>query len=80
VIGRIKGDYVYKPLKSGYWHMVENLAKVSISVDPAVVAWMDKQIEKRVYRNRSHAFDVAGHLLMETVEKMTPAQKGQPLK
>jgi Arc/MetJ-type ribon-helix-helix transcriptional regulator len=49
--------------------MGENLAKVSISVDPAVVAWMDKQIKKRVYRNRSHAFDVAGHLLMETVER-----------
>jgi Arc/MetJ-type ribon-helix-helix transcriptional regulator len=49
--------------------MTENLAKVSITVDPAVVAWMDGQIEKRVYRNRSHAFDVAGHLLMETLEK-----------
>jgi Arc/MetJ-type ribon-helix-helix transcriptional regulator len=43
----------------------ENLVKVSITADPALVAWIDKQVEKRVYRNRSHAFDVAGHLLME---------------
>ena len=43
----------------------ENLVKVSITTDPELVAWIDKQIEKRVYRNRSHAFDVAGHLLMD---------------
>jgi Arc/MetJ-type ribon-helix-helix transcriptional regulator len=49
--------------------MKENLVKVSITTDPALVAWIDKQVEKRVYRNRSHAFDVAGHLLMETVER-----------
>ncbi len=49
--------------------MTENLIKVSITTDPALIAWMDKQIKKRVYRNRSHAFDVAGHLLMETTEK-----------
>jgi len=48
--------------------MTENLAKVSVTVDPAVVEWIDKQIAKRTYRNRSHAFDVAGHLLMDMAE------------
>jgi metal-responsive CopG/Arc/MetJ family transcriptional regulator len=43
--------------------------KLSISVDAEVAEWMDEQIAKRTYRNRSHAFDVAGHLLMETFEK-----------
>jgi metal-responsive CopG/Arc/MetJ family transcriptional regulator len=46
--------------------MTGKMVKLSISVDNEVVAWIDKQIEKRVYRNRSHAFDVAGHLLMDT--------------
>ena len=55
--------------------MTENLIKVSITTDPALVAWIDKQIEKRVYRNRSHAFDVAGHLLMETVERDNASPK-----
>jgi len=55
--------------------MTENLIKVSITTDPALVAWIDKQIEKRVYRNRSHAFDVAGHLLMETSEKSDSSPK-----
>lgn len=48
--------------------MTERLVKLSITTDPALVAWIDKQVEKRVYRNRSHAFDVAGHLLMEKSE------------
>ena len=49
--------------------MAEKLAKICISVDPALIAWIDTQITKRTYRNRSHAFDVAGHHLMETLEK-----------
>jgi metal-responsive CopG/Arc/MetJ family transcriptional regulator len=48
--------------------MAAKMIKLSISVDAEVAEWMDKQIEKRIYRNRSHAFDVAGHLLM-TSEK-----------
>ncbi len=46
--------------------MTAKLEKVSISVDSEVVNWIDKQIEKRIYRNRSHAFDVAAHLLMDS--------------
>jgi Arc/MetJ-type ribon-helix-helix transcriptional regulator len=49
--------------------MTAKMVKLSISVDAEVAEWIDKQIEKRIYRNRSHAFDVAGHLLMETSEK-----------
>ena len=56
-------------MRSNSRRMTENLAKVSVSVDPELVAWIDKQIEKRIYRNRSHAFDVAGHLLKEMSEK-----------
>jgi len=48
--------------------MSEKLAKICITADPDVVSWIDKMIEKRVYRNRSHAFDVAGHLLKESIE------------
>jgi len=44
--------------------MSEKKVKISISVDEEVANWIDKEIEQRVYRNRSHAFDVAGHLLM----------------
>ena len=42
------------------------MVKTSISVDAEVANWIDEEIEKRTYRNRSHAFDVAGHLLMES--------------
>jgi metal-responsive CopG/Arc/MetJ family transcriptional regulator len=54
--------------------MAAKLAKISVSVDAEVVEWIDKQIEKRIYRNRSHAFDVAGHLLMDE-EKETSSPK-----
>lgn len=46
--------------------MTAKMVKLSISVDAEVAEWIDKQIEKRIYRNRSHAFDVAGHLLMSS--------------
>ena len=37
--------------------MGEKLVKLSVSVESDVVEWIDKEIEKRVYRNRSHAID-----------------------
>ena len=46
--------------------MPAKMKKLSISVDAEVAKWIDEQIEKRIYRNRSHAFDVAGHLLMDS--------------
>ena len=45
--------------------MGEKMVKLSVSVESDAVEWIDKEIEKRVYRNRSHAIDVAAHLLME---------------
>lgn len=52
--------------------MSEKKVKISISVDEEVANWIDKEIENRTYRNRSHAFDVAGHLLMSS-------KKGDPV-
>ncbi len=49
--------------------MAEKLAKICITVDPALLVWIDGQIKKRTYRNRSHAFDVAGHQLMDIAEQ-----------
>ena len=48
--------------------MTEKLAKICITVDPELLTWIDGHIKKRTYRNRSHAFDVAGHQLMESLE------------
>lgn len=45
--------------------MAEKMVKLSVSVGSDVVEWIDKMIEKRVYRNRSHALDVAAHVMME---------------
>ena len=55
--------------------MAEKLAKICISVDPAAIAWIDEQIKKRTYRNRSHAFDVAAHRLMESIEQDASSPK-----
>lgn len=52
--------------KSRILTMAAKMVKLSISVDAEVAEWIDKQIDKRIYRNRSHAFDVAGHLLMSS--------------
>ena len=52
--------------KSRILIMPAKMVKLSISVDAEVAKWIDEQIEKRIYRNRSHAFDVAGHLLMDS--------------
>jgi metal-responsive CopG/Arc/MetJ family transcriptional regulator len=49
--------------------MPAKLAKISVSVDEEVLKWVDQQIENRIYNDRSHAFDVAVHLLMEEAVK-----------
>jgi metal-responsive CopG/Arc/MetJ family transcriptional regulator len=49
--------------------MPAKLAKISVSIDEEVLMWVDQQIEKHTYSNRSHAFDVAVHLLMEEAVK-----------
>ena len=45
--------------------MAENKIKVSISVNDQIVRWIDSQIERGIYRNRSHAFDIAARFLMK---------------
>jgi metal-responsive CopG/Arc/MetJ family transcriptional regulator len=49
--------------------MPAKLAKISVSVDEGILKWVDQQIENRIYSDRSHAFDVAVHLLMEEAVK-----------
>lgn len=62
-------DKVFKLIVKYNLSMAEKLAKICISVDPDLLVWIDGQIKKRVYRNRSHAFDVAGNQLREELEE-----------
>lgn len=67
-------DKVFMLIEKYDKSMTEKLAKICISVDPALIAWIDLKIKERVYRNRSHAFDVAGNLLMEKIEEENKAR------
>jgi len=44
-------------------------AKINVTVDPILLAWLDKKVDEGVFRNRSHAFDAALKLLKKTDEK-----------
>ena len=33
--------------------------KVTVTIDEALVEWLDMEVEKRRFRNRSHGFEVA---------------------
>ena len=33
--------------------------KVTVTIDKDLVQWVDKQVEKKIFRNRSHAFERA---------------------
>lgn len=33
--------------------------KVTVTVDKELVEWVDHEVEKRTFRNRSHGFEVA---------------------
>lgn len=41
-------------------------AKMSVTVEKNLVAWIDKQVETQRFRNRSHAVEVA---LMKYIER-----------
>jgi len=43
--------------------------KLSVTLDEERVRWLDKQIEKERFRNRSHGLDVALKILIEKEEK-----------
>lgn len=49
---------------------------LSVSIDPALLAWVDEQIEKRTYATRTHAFElgIAKLKLIEDIRlgKATP--------
>jgi Arc/MetJ-type ribon-helix-helix transcriptional regulator len=56
--------------------MIENKIKVSISINGQTVRWIDEQIKREIYRNRSHAFDVAGRLLMRSEAPLDSIDRG----
>jgi len=43
--------------------------KVTITVEKKLLEWIDKQVEKFRFRNRSHAFEYAIAKLIESEEK-----------
>jgi Arc/MetJ-type ribon-helix-helix transcriptional regulator len=44
-------------------------AKMSVTVEKNLVAWIDKQVETQRFRNRSHAVEVALMHFMESEKK-----------
>jgi len=48
--------------------MVKTKEKVSIAVSDDLLKWIDSQIKKRRFANRSHAFEYAVQLMMEKSE------------
>lgn len=45
--------------------------KISVTVDPDLVRWIDEQVKTQRFRNRSHAVDVALRKYVEA-EKRAP--------
>jgi Arc/MetJ-type ribon-helix-helix transcriptional regulator len=43
--------------------------KIAITVEKRVLEWADKQVQTLKYRNRSHVFEYAVVLLMESEKK-----------
>jgi len=44
-------------------------AKMSVTVEKNLVAWIDRQVETQRFRNRSHAVEVALMRFMENEKK-----------
>ncbi len=44
-------------------------AKMSVTVEKNLVAWIDKQVETQRFRNRSHAVEVALRSFVEKENK-----------
>lgn len=49
--------------------MAKGKEKVSIAVSDDLLQWIDSQIKKRRFANRSHAFEYAVQLMIEKKEK-----------
>ena len=45
-----------------------NRVKVTVTIDKQLVEWVDKEVSKRTFRNRSHGFEVAVAKLKEKKE------------
>ena len=43
--------------------------KINVTVDPKLLEWIDEQIEKKVFANRSHAVDAGWYALKNKNEK-----------
>ena len=43
--------------------------KINVTVDPELLAWIDEQIKKKVYANRSHAVDVGWYALKNKTDE-----------
>lgn len=55
---------------STFAHMVDRVReKINITVDPELLAWVDEQIEKKVFASRSHAVDAGWYALKNKVDK-----------
>lgn len=37
--------------------------KVMVTIDPELIEWVDKLVEEKKFRNRSHSFEYALHRL-----------------
>jgi Arc/MetJ-type ribon-helix-helix transcriptional regulator len=44
-------------------------AKMSVTVEQNLVAWIDRQVETQRFRNRSHAVEVALRKYLESEKK-----------
>ena len=45
-----------------------NRVKVTATIDKELITWIDEEVEKRRFRNRSHAIEYAIAKLKETKE------------
>lgn len=43
--------------------------KVTVTIDQELVEWIDQEVEKRRFRNRSHGFEVSVARLVESEKK-----------
>jgi len=45
--------------------LLKNKANISITIDPELIKWIDDQIAKKRFANRSHGIEYALYRLME---------------
>jgi len=61
---------IFIPTCSTFAHMTDRVReKINVTVDPELLAWVDEQIKKKVFANRSHAVDAGWYALKNKTEK-----------